>query len=212
MVLMGFTCLLYIGSTFYFSDLILHPLEYRYRPSPKIQGDVIVILGGGATLDTPNSHFKGHLSGAAANRLLTGIQLYQQLKVPLIFSGGKVYENTGREADIAKAILEDAGIPHRFVLAENQSLTTTENARYTKKVLAEHHFQHPVLVTSAFHMARSVKQFQKAGIGVSPYPTDYRTNEKPIIIAADFIPSADALSNFSLALKEYYGLLAVKWL
>jgi uncharacterized SAM-binding protein YcdF (DUF218 family) len=90
-------------------------------------------------------------------------------------------------------------------------LNTTENARYTRLILAKHHYSHPILVTSAFHMPRSVRQFNKAGITVTPYPTDYRTNEKQGFIAADLIPTADAFNNFSIALKEHLGLLAIKW-
>ena len=210
-VLLGIITLFYVCSNFYCSDLLLHSLEYHYRPPEIIQGDVIVFLGGGATLDSPNLHYKGHLSGAAANRLLTCIQLYHQLKKPLIVSGGKVFENTGREADIAKANLLEAGIPEKKILVENQSLNTTENAKFTAVILAKYHYSHPILVTSAFHMWRAVKQFHKFGIEVTPYPTDYRTNQNLGFFGMNLVPGADALNNFSLALKEYYGILMMNW-
>ncbi|HBF38448.1 MAG TPA: YdcF family protein [Firmicutes bacterium] len=210
-VMLGMAFLLYIVSNYCCSDLLMHSLEYRYRPSARIQGDVIVMLGGGATLHTPNLHHQGHLSGAAANRLLTCIQLEHQLKVPLIVSGGQVFKNTGREAEIAQAILIDTGIPEERIHIENQSLNTTQNAENTALLLAKYHYRHPILVTSAFHMARAVKQFKKAGISVTPFPTDYRTNEKLDFIAVDWVPTSEALDNFSIALKEYYGLLAAKW-
>ncbi|HBE76948.1 MAG TPA: YdcF family protein [Firmicutes bacterium] len=210
-VLLGITILLYAGSSFVFSDLLIHALEYRYRPAKKIQGDVIVVLGGGATLDSPNLHSKGHLSGAAANRLLTAIQLNRELKIPILFSGGKVYQNTGREAEIAKSILKDVGIADDQIMVENRSLNTTENAVYTKIILDRFHFRQPILVTSAFHMPRAQKQFEKAGVLVLPYPTDYHTNTYLKFAVNNLFPSADALENFSLALKEYIGLLAIKW-
>lgn len=210
-LLLGMASLFYITANFCCSDLLMHSLEYRYRPPERIQGDVIVMLGGGATLNTPNLHHRGHLSGAAANRLLTCIQLERQLKAPLIVSGGQVFQNTGREAEIAKAILMDAGIPEERIHIENQSLNTAENAKYTALIAAKYHYRHPILVTSAFHMPRAVKQFKKRGIGVTPYPTDYRTNERLDFIAADWVPTAEALDNFSIALKEYYGLWVAKW-
>ncbi len=46
---------------------------------------------------------------------------------------------------------------------------------------------------------------------VIPYPTDYQTNTKRIITYNDFIPTTYGLNNFRTALKEYIGIMAVKW-
>jgi len=205
------TLAFYLFSTPLVGDRLIHSLESRYQPSSPTGGDVIIMLGGGATLDTPNLNGKGHLSGSAANRLLTSLQLYQKLKVPIIISGGKVFQDTGGEAEIARHILIGAGVPAKKILLEDQSLNTTENAQYTKKVLEKHHYRDPILVTSAFHMLRSVEQFAKAGVKVRPYPTDYYTNMEQRFDFHQLIPSAGALDDVSRALKEYLGLLAIKW-
>ena len=110
-ILLGLTILFYGCSIPLCSDPLMHSLEKRFQPPKQIHGDSIIMLGGGATLDTPNLHRKGHLSGAAANRLLTCIQLYHQLQVPIIVSGGQVYKTTGNEWEIAKSDLLDVGIP-----------------------------------------------------------------------------------------------------
>ena len=55
-------------------------------------------------------------------------------------------------------------------------------------------------------MKRSMKLFSRTGLTIIPYPTDVRINTKPVY--SDFIPSVDALLNFSLAVKEHLGLLA----
>jgi hypothetical protein len=103
-LLLGMALLLYLSANPFFTNLFIHTLEYSYQPPTKVHGDVIVMLGGGATLDTPNLHSKGHLSGAAANRLLTCIQLFHQLQLPIIISGGQVYQTSGHEAEIAAGI------------------------------------------------------------------------------------------------------------
>ena len=210
-ILLGFTILLYGCVTPLCCNTLIHSLENSYQPPKQIHGDIIVILGGGATLDTPNLHGKGHLSGSAANRLLTCIQLYHQLQVPIIFSGGQVYKTTGVEAEIAKSILLDVGIPKDQIIIENKSLNTTENAIYTKIILDRLKYHQPILVTSAFHMPRAVKQFQKVGVTVTPYPTDYYTNVREDFTFTQLIPSAEALNELSIALKEYIGLLVIKW-
>lgn len=206
-----FTLVFYLCTISFVSDRLIGSLEGKYQVPGEARGDVIIMLGGGATLDTPNVHGLGHLSGFAANRLLTCAQLYQMLHIPIIVSGGKVLETTGSEADIAKVILIGLGVPAEKIIVENQSLNTTENAQYTKELMEQYHFQQPILVTSAFHMERSVLQFNKVQLAVLPYPTDYQTNVEHKFQPHQLWPSASALVDNSLALKEYVGILAVKW-
>jgi len=210
-ILSMITLLFYLSTTSLVGDMLIGSLERRHQPPTLVQGDVIVMLGGGATLDTPNVSGLGHLSGFAANRLLTSAQLYHSLHVPILVSGGKVLETTGLEADIAKVILMGLGVPADKIISENQSLNTTDNARFTKKILVERGFSEPILVTSAFHMERSILQFNKFNVAVIPYPTDYQTTIEMKFQPHQLWPSAGALVNVSLALKEYVGILAVKW-
>lgn len=210
-IVMMLTLFFYILTTSFVSDRLMGSLEGKYQPPKSVSGDVIVMLGGGATLDTPNVHGQGHLSGFAANRLLTAAQLYQILHVPIAVSGGKVLDTTGLEADIAKKILVGLGVPAEQIITEDKSLNTTENAKFTKALMEQHGFKRPILVTSAFHMERSVMQFEKVGLTVTPYPTDYQTNVATKFESYQLWPSAGALLDTSIALKEYLGIIAVKW-
>ncbi len=205
-----FIFLFYLSSTSLIDNALIRSLENKYTPPSKISGDVIVVLGGGATLDTPNIGTKGHLSGSAANRLITAVELYNKLKVPIIFSGGKVYSFTGSEADIAKTILINMGIPRDKIIIDDKSLTTEENAKNTKKLLNMYSFTKPILVTSAFHMERSVIQFNKYDIKVTPFPTDYQTNVNPHFNINDLIPSSSAIDNLSISIKEYLGIIQAR--
>ncbi len=207
LVLFGVTILFYLSSTSLVGNMMLRPLQNKYRPPVKLSGDVIILLGGGATLDTPNLHGKGHLSGHAANRLLTCLQLYHQLNAPIIVSGGKVYQTTGVESAITRRILLDLGVPDQKILVEDQSRSTFENAQYTKKILTRLDLHKPILVTSAFHLPRAVQQFKKAGVKVIPYPADYQTNISSHFSFRGLIPTAESLSDVSICLKEYLGLL-----
>lgn len=210
-IFIGATILLYLSSISFISDLLIRPLENKYRMPTEINGDVLVVLGGGATLDTPNLSGKGHLSSIAANRLLTCMQLYHQSQLPIILSGGQVYQTTGCEALIARQILLDVGVPNDQILIEDHSLNTTENAENVKKKLTRHGFQRPILITSAFHLPRAVCQFEKINVDITPYPADYHTNLSFRFSFRQFVPSAEALNATSLALKEYIGLLFIKW-
>ncbi|BBB92342.1 MAG TPA: YdcF family protein [Methylomusa anaerophila] len=205
------TFIFYLTATHLVGDYFIRSLEGRYSPSLAPNGDVIVMLGGGATMDTPNVNGTGNLSGSAANRLLTSAQLFHLLNVPIIVSGGKTFENTGTEAKIARHILLGLGVPEEKIIMEDQSRNTTENAMFTKTILNQYGFYRPILVTSAFHMERAVRQFAKFGVNVTPYPTDYQTNIRSNFEGYQLWPSCDAMLNFQLALKEYVGILASEW-
>ncbi|WP_461205771.1 YdcF family protein [Clostridium sp. DL1XJH146] len=205
------TIALYLFSIPLVGEFLIGSLEKEYFPPENPSGDVIIMLGAGATLDTPNVNGKGHLSGYAANRLLTVAQLYKKLDVPIILSGGQVFGFTGKEADIAKEILIGIGIPEEKIITEGKSLNTTQNAQYTKEIIMQYEFRDPIVVTSAFHMPRAVKQFEKVDVQVEGYPTDYQTNINKRYSFYDFIPSASSINYSSLAIKEYIGILVAKW-
>jgi uncharacterized SAM-binding protein YcdF (DUF218 family) len=205
------TLLLYLASTGLVSNAVINSLEKRYTPPAAVGGDVIIMLGGGATQDTPNISGSGHVSGYAANRLLTTVQLYRKLGVPIIVSGGKVFKTNGVEAEISRDILVSLGVPIDKIIVENASLNTTENAQFSTALVRSHGFRQPILVTSAFHMDRAVLQFTKAGLAVVPFPTDYLTNVANEFYFTDLWPTAAAMTQLVLGLKEYLGIAVARW-
>lgn len=211
-LLLMITVLLYLSSMPYLSNALISSLEWRYTPPQKVEGDVIIMLSGGATLDTPNVDGLGHLNGGAANRLLTVARLAQDNDLPIIISGGQVYEDSGSEAQIGKKILLGLGIEEQRITIEDNSLNTDQNAVLTKKIMQNKNYTKPILVTSAFHMERSVLNFLKQGIAVVPYPTGYMVSRKNDFYLNKLTPKAYALENTSIFLWEYLGILGRKFI
>lgn len=209
-VLLVITLLLYASSTNLIGDLLIGSLEKQYPQPRSVQGDVIVVLGGGATEGTPDINGQGNLLGSAANRLLTAARLHEATGLPILFSGGQVFGDSGNEANIAQRQLLGLGIPAKDILIENRSLNTQQNAVFTSQILKQHQLTKPILVTSAFHMPRAALEFQRAGTQITPYPTDYLASENVSLYAAKLTPSAGAMSTTGTALKEYLGILALK--
>ncbi|MTI80450.1 MAG: YdcF family protein [Firmicutes bacterium] len=199
----------YIFSTPFVGETLMRTLEARYQPPTTIKGDVIVMLGGGSTAGNPDLNGKGHLSGSAANRLLTTAKLQKKTDLPVIFTGGQVYSYSANESEIAKRQLISLGIPKNKIIIETESRNTTENAIYTNEILKEHDFNQPILVTSAFHMERSVRNFSNEGIDVTPYPTDYFADAKQAFSVNKFIPTSGGITNTSIVFKEYLGIAAL---
>jgi uncharacterized SAM-binding protein YcdF (DUF218 family) len=93
---------------------------------------------------------------------------------------------------------------------ENKSRNTAENAEFSKELARPRPGETWLLVTSAYHMPRSVGLFRKVGFPVVPWPSDYRTSGRE---GVGFFRDneVDALQNTTLALREWIGLIAY-WL
>ena len=194
-------------------DPLLKPIE-NYYPQPEISelqdADAIVVLGGGSVGGVKDFDGEGQVGADAANRLLMGIRLHRALNLPVLLSGGQVFSYTGTEADIEYRLLKGAGVDEKFLLKENKSRNTVENARFTKRVCESRGFNKVVLVTSGYHLPRAVLIFEREGMDVIPYPTDYKTSKEFVVNAFAFTPSITSLHNSAIAIREYLGIFAIK--
>lgn len=181
------------------TDRLMHGLEAGLKVPRNPQGDVIVMLGGGVSGGVPTADTFG--------RIVTTASLYRVLHVPIIVSGGGVYAWRKAEAPIDAQYLEDLGVPPEDILPEDKSRDTLENARYTKKICDAHHFTAPLLVTSAYHMKRSLLCFRHEKMHVTAVPADLET-ARPKYGWRDYLPLD--LGPSVTCLHEYLGILYEK--
>ena len=59
-------------------------------------------------------------------------------------------------------------------------------------------------------MPRAIAAFRKAGLEVSPSPTDYRTGWPEPDLPFRLLPDTEALHNSTDALREYIGLFVYR--
>ena len=205
--------LIYLFSIRVVSDRLIKSLEDWYdQPAVSVIKDVqaMVVLGSGSYDGVPDFDGVGQNSESATVRLGTALRLHRVLRLPMVLSGGHLFEDMNTEACLDYRFLRACGVEDRYLIQEGRSRNTAENAKYVKQIYQQHHFKKVILVTSAFHMPRAVALFQREGMNVIPYPTDYKTDKKLRLNVFAFTPSADCLYHNSLAMKEYLGLLAVK--
>lgn len=178
-------------------------------PSAKlVQGKVystVIVLGGFASYD---KNAKGMFNGNA-DRFIQGVLLQKSNRVKrILITGGNGNLNPGsfREGSWAKVQLRGMQVPDSCILIEDQSRNTLENASMTKELLQKNKLQGPYLiVTSAFHMRRSLGIFKKAGIDVIPYSCNYIAGTGNASFS-DLVPNADIITKWSTYLKEVIGL------
>jgi len=143
-----------------------------------------------------------------AERLIATAKLARLFpNLPIIHSGrGRKDEQYWSENDVAQRFFEDVGTDIKRIKFDRKSYNTHSNALETFKLITPDEKNKWFLVTSAFHMPRSVAAYRKAGVNIQPYPVDYRTTLKyDGIFSFNFSKN---LSHFDLVIHEYVGLLA----
>ena len=182
--------------------------------SEKDIGGIIIL--GGAIEGGEIAVDRGEISiGAAAERITKAFELIRKYPdLPFIFSGfsGRLSPKGVSEAQAFKQLITEQGLADKSAHYENQSRNTYENVLYMKPMIvefgeksAEGVLKPWLLITSASHMYRSVKIFQKQGIEVIPVPVDYQTANKLHWGQFDLVEGAQGWNNF---LHEAVGLLA----
>lgn len=173
---------------------------------PKAQA--IVVLGAGRNYDAPE-YGGDTASKFGLERMRYAAHLHRLTGLPILVTGGAPHGETPAEATIMKDVLvNDFRVPVKWV--EDRSLTTSENARYSRIILEQAHVRRAYLVTHAWHMPRSVLAFEQAGIAVIPAPTAFVTPWPIERGAYAWLPSAHALQTSYYALHEIGGRMWYK--
>jgi len=188
---------------------LLRPLENHYPvPSQEaVRQHVGVIVLGGATQYPGIYLAHGQVPlGEAAERMSVPVALMRQHPhLQLVFSGGegRLLATGVTEAELAKAFYEEQGVDMTRVKLEGGSRNTRENALQVASLLGDRCQQPWLLVTSAWHMPRSVPEFEAVGCQLTPYPVDFRTGD-----ATDWTEYslARSLLLWQTALHEWLGL------
>lgn len=207
--------LLLLSSNGWVCNLMVRALEWQNIPAAQLpNADAIVVLGG-ATRSSFWPRPSVDLS-EQGDRLIYAAQLYRQQKAPIIIlSGGRIdWRGSGssESADMV-TLLTSIGIPSQALVQDPDSLNTYQNAVNVRKILESRQIRTVLLVTSAMHIPRALKIFQRQGIQAIPAPTDFLVSlgemqemtSTPKGAILNLLPETDNLNKFTNALKEYVG-------
>lgn len=191
------------------NNMLILPLENRFpipEPLPeKIDG--VIVLGGSEIPLLTKFRGQPSLSGSV-ERLTTFISLARRFPdVKLVYAGGHggLTNQEYKEAFTAKLFFEQMGLDSDRVIFDSQSRNTMENAQNAKELAKPGKGEIWVLVTSAWHMPRSVGIFRKMGWQIIPYPVDFKTTGK--LEFSLQIPGFSRVSFFSNIFYEWVGLV-----
>jgi uncharacterized SAM-binding protein YcdF (DUF218 family) len=182
---------------------LMSRLEGPPLPNSRAVGDAqaIVILAGGVSRGAVD--WGGDSVGLfTLQRLRYGAWLARETRLPVLITGAAP-RSDGRpgEAAMMRALLQDEfGVPARWV--DDRARTTAGNARESAAVLRQAGIRRVALVTSAFHMPRAQRVFERAGLQVVPARTGYFGYAGGRFEWTHLVPNGDALRLSYLALRE----------
>jgi len=190
-------------------EALLRSLESQYKAPnlTQINPYAGVVVLGGAT-GSP-SVYKAHGQvplGDAAERMTLPIGLMRKFpNFELIFSGGegRLVPTGTTEAELAGVFYTEQGVDMKRVTLEANARNTRENASQVAALLGERCKQPWLLVTSAWHMPRSMAEFEAVGCNVTAFPVDFRTGEET---SWTKYAMAESLMSWQTALHELLGM------
>ena len=208
----GIVLLLFMGFS-PFGNVLLLSLSERF-PAWHESGrapDGIVVLGGAINPELSEARGTAEIN-ASAERITAAAELARRFPhARIVLSGGnnRLINPVSTEAAVSKRLLERLGVPADRIVEEDRSRTTAENAVFTRDLLRPKPGELWLLVTSAYHMPRSVGAFRAAGFNVVPYPVDWRTRGWRDAFTL-FETLSGGLSRTDTAVHEWIGLIAYR--
>ncbi|QCI68937.1 YdcF family protein [Phreatobacter stygius] len=195
---------------------LARPLENRFplmaQDMPAPSG--IIVLGGSIDQVTTAARGGQVTIGAAPGRITEAVALaHRYPQARLVFSGGSnaLFLRDGLdEAEAAKKLFIELGIAAERITIERESRNTWENALLSKRVVDPKPGERWILITSAYHMPRSVGIFRVAGFDVVAYPVDFETRNIERELYLPVLPVSRGLDLVDRMSREWLGLLAYR--
>lgn len=206
--------ILYLSSNSFLVDECFRawePITEDYETTSKSYQGAIV-LGGIGDIDLRLQKINFGISG---DRLFQTLPLFYSGKIKkLIFTGGSgsIEFPEKKEGIYVKKYLKSIHFPDSALIVESESKNTYENAIFTKKLLDSLNVEGEfLLVTSGYHMPRSLAVFKKAGFTqILPFVTNRSSGVRRFTFDHLFIPNPGTLISLHLLIHEWVGYLTYK--
>lgn len=204
--------LLILISFFPIGNLGLKYLEKDYIIQDKIYKiDNIVVLAGSEKVFSTETSKKLSLNDAS-ERLIASAKLaldYPHSKIYYLGGDGRLVKRQFNEVDVAKIFYSNIHFDLNKIIFINNTRNTIENLKFFQKISALN--QSNILITSAFHMKRSMFIAKELDINIKPYAVDFRSiNDFSILNYYQRLSIAENWQSFNIFFRELIGILAFK--
>ena len=207
--------LLLFFSNDFIANEFMRVWEIKTKAYEKMQPHLLGIVLTGSTIPMLKPDDRVYFQ-RGADRVTHTVQLYKLglIRKVLISGGtGTLKEPDEPEANKFKKVMIMMGVPEMDIFIENKTRNTYESAVEVKKMLdsLQVKAEDCLLITSAFHMRRSLACYRKANLDVEPFSTDFYAHPRFFYPDGLLIPSVEAIVLWHKLFKEWIGLIAYKF-
>jgi uncharacterized SAM-binding protein YcdF (DUF218 family) len=207
----GFSLLLLFSNDF-ISNELMKVWEIDTRPFSEIRPYQVGIVLTGATQSFIQPDDRVYFQ-RGADRVTHTIQLYKLglIKKVLISGGtGRLFKDDEPEANKFKKVMLMAGVNEDDIIVENRTRNTYESAVVVSKIVDSLNFKSEdcLLITSAFHMRRSLACYEKAGLSIDSFTVDFYGLPGKPFFPTILVPSIQGFIIWEKLFKEWAGLTA----
>jgi uncharacterized SAM-binding protein YcdF (DUF218 family) len=200
-------------SVFPIGNLGLRYLENEYIFQENLSNvDNIIILAGSEKINTTKVTNKLNLNNGS-ERLISSVKIAldnPNSKIYFLGGDGLLIKDEIDEIYVAKLFFEDIGFDTNRINFVENTRNTIENLEALKKINIQD--QSNVLITSAFHMKRSMLIANTLKIDIKPYAVDFRSLEHSNLLNYyQRLNVASNLESLNIFFKELLGILAFKF-
>lgn len=204
--------LLALVSFFPLGNLGLKFLEKDYINQDKIYKlDNIIVLAGSEDIAASKMTKKLNLN-SSSERLIASVRLaldFPNSKIYFLGGDGNLIKNKINEVDVAKIFYKNVRFELSRIHFISNTRNTIENLKAFKKTNTEN--QSNLLITSAFHMKRSMLIAKELNLIIKPYAVDFRSTDSfNILNYYQRFNVIDNLQSFNIFFREIIGILAFK--
>ena len=140
-------------------------------------------------------------------------QIKKNSKIIFLGGGGFLKNHNLDEAEVAKIFFKDINFDLKRVVFINNTRNTIENLKELKKLNLQTE-NSSILITSAFHMKRSLLISKQLDLNLIPYAVDFRaladSDSKSLLNYYQGFSIVGNLQSINLFFKELLGIYAVK--
>ncbi len=204
--------LYFFSNSFIFNEILL-----KWEPPAKADSELKpdynygIVLSGMVWYDTETDRINFMQS---SDRIWQAVRLYAEGRIEkILITGGKAdfFDRDTIESALLKNFLIQIGIPDSAVVTEELSRNTHENAVNTARLLQNLPHENLLLITSASHMRRANRCFEKAGLYCDIYPTDHNSGTRRFNPVIMLFPDVQTLFHWNEFIHEIFGMISYKF-
>jgi len=191
-------------------EWLLSPLEMRFATNPELPDKVdgVIVLSGAEDPYSSAMWNQVELGGAAERdfAFMRFIRQYPDARHVFTGGNGSLKNQQYKAAHVAQRLFAGLGFDTSKIIFEENSKNTFENVKFSKNLVKPKPNETWILITTSWHMPRSVGIFEKFEWPVIAYPVDHYTDPQNLFrVSWNFSKN---LSFLKMAIKEWVGLVA----